>query len=199
MKRFKILAVICGLLVIAMPSTVAAYTITYNDNTVNVGALDALLAQANLSDSGDGTELDWVNDALISLNLITEDAKFTAMDKTELMAGQWYKTNPVSEEDPNYLPYWAFDFQGESPEYFFVKTGNTGAYDHFLYGNLDSFLWGVVDLGFSEIKNIGKISHVGSVGGGQGSGGPVPEPSTLLLLGSGVLGLGILGRKRLSK
>jgi hypothetical protein len=37
------------------------------------------------------------------------------------------------------------------------------------------------------LKDAGKISHIGA---------PVPEPSTILLLGIGLLGLGWYGRKR---
>lgn len=39
----------------------------------------------------------------------------------------------------------------------------------------------------------------GDDGGGGGGGGQVPEPSTILLLGAGLMGLGLYGRKRIQK
>lgn len=36
-------------------------------------------------------------------------------------------------------------------------------------------------------------------GGGGGQQTPIPEPSTMLLLGAGLVGLGIFGRRKISK
>jgi hypothetical protein len=44
-----------------------------------------------------------------------------------------------------------------------------------------------------------RMQNVGLDGEGSLKMTPVPEPSTLLMLGSGLLGLGFLGRKRYKK
>lgn len=207
MKNGKFLAVVCALLLSAMPVVGSAYTITADDSTVNVGGLDTLLASAKLSNSGDDTELDWVNQVLLNMGKISAGEEFTTMVKTNAMTGAWFKTEPTSSSDPAYLPYWAYDFGGESPAYYFVKTGNLKLdptnFEHFLYENLDSMLWGVIDLSFNGmvVADIGKISHVGSMGTGETVPPPpaIPEPSTLLLIGTGVLGLGIFGRRKFQK
>ena len=100
-------------------------------------------------------------------------------------------------KNPNQVGTYALNMLG-SPAYFFIKTGaKQDGFDHFLFENLESLSWAVIDLPGLDIKNIGKLSHVGEVGGG---GAPpqeqVPEPGTILLLGGGLLGLAFYGRGR---
>lgn len=65
------------------------------------------------------------------------------------------------------------------------------------------FVYSLVDGVFSgewEFVNVhgsgGGLSHVILYGKENGNGVPVPEPSTLLLLGAGLLGLGFLRRRK---
>jgi len=42
--------------------------------------------------------------------------------------------------------------------------------------------------------NVGKFSHVVEI-----DSNPVPEPGTIILLGAGLLGLAIFGKRRMNK
>lgn len=82
--------------------------------------------------------------------------------------------------------------------FYTVKASN-----HFALFYVDPFqssgIWSTTNI-LNNGGNIPAISHFSAfpTEGGFG-GGEIPEPSTLLLIGTGILGLGIFGRKRLQK
>ncbi len=163
-----------------------------------VGFEDDLVAWDTLSPSSEANEAQWVADYLgVAVATITY---------TQL-------ADSVSEGIPNWLEVtgdsedlWAFDLGSVNPDLFIVKTGNnvglagdgsSETFSHYLFDNLASLQYGVINLNDFEAATgnitIDIVSHVGTSGGT-----PVPEPGTLLLLGSGLIGLGML-RKRFSK
>ncbi len=165
----------------------SAWSLTIQSGFIEVGGVDTLLASTALRNSGDDTELGWVRGVLYDMFGITDvtlDAKYTNMT--------WYQTS----QDNTY----AIDFQTYNPEYFLIKIGSgslRSPIDHFLFQNTPELAWGVVnlaDLGIIEIIGLDRISHIDEFNGGA----PVPEPATLMLLGSGLLGLAGF-RKKISK
>lgn len=172
----KILA--AALMILAFATS--AWSVPIMVGSTDVGSLDTLLAQDKLKNSGDTNELNWVIKSLGDLGLtntgITMDAKYTNMD--------WKATNQTGT--------FALLFQNFQPEYFVVKTGNLQdtENEHFLFRNDPNLDWGVVNLqqqlGIQSIVGIGKFSHVDEFNGGTA---PVPEPATLMLIGSGLLGI----------
>lgn len=167
----KIIMVICGLFICA--SSAFAYTLDVVGT--NVGDVDTIIAQTTLPDSGLATELAWVQSILGSSVTIVKDETFT-----------WLAT----AESTN---VWA-SLLDDATSYYFLKLGNIGGNTHFLYSNAAELSYAVIDItawGGTKVVNIGKVSHIGSVGGNT----QVPEPISLILLGLGLIGLAGIKRK----
>ncbi len=170
-----LMPVVSGLFISA---SVWASTYTIN-TTVNVGSLDTLRASATLANSGDATELGWIQSVLGSTYTMTK------FDVTE---SSWTRTDQSSD-------VFATDLGLDAGDYFFIKIGNNGSLDsHFLFKNMDSLSWAVISLkdsfgGEVELKNIGKVSHIGNVSA-------VPLPAAAWLFGSALLGFVTLSNRK---
>lgn len=151
-----------------------------------VGGIDTLLKATNLKNSGDSTVLSWVEDT------VGPGISYSATAGKIEGNASWVE---VDDNPGVYAMPLAEDFA-----YFLVKTGkNEGSpYSYFLFENGAGPSWAVVDLNAQGIKNIGKISHISQFAQFDNGTTPVPEPSTMLLLGGGLLVLCWYGQKRKS-
>ena len=152
---------------------------------VDVGGVDSLIDETNLGNSGEGTDLAWVSQAL------GYDVIFTIKD--EDIENDW---ETIVGKDNIFAHALA-----SNPDFFLIKTGNVtvGGNTHFLLENLagPGVDWAVIDLdilGFTNITNITGVSHISEF-----DANPVPEPATILLLGSGLAGIAGIGRKKFKK
>jgi hypothetical protein len=176
MKKTLLTGLALGTMMLGMVGTVQALTLA------DVGSIDDLLFQTKLVNSGDKTEMKWVDSVLGGTNELT--------DKYTVTGNDWSAIDNMIGVFATELNY--------QPDYFLIKTGDNSGNNntHFLFGNLASLDWAVIDLtvmGFNadNIMNISKISHIDEINGGNN----VPEPATMFLFGTGLLGLAGLRRR----
>jgi hypothetical protein len=166
-----------------------ALALTINAGAIDVGSEDDInfLESTTLPNSGNA-EQEWINDLF---------GEGVFVDVIDTVANDW-----VQVDNEDYI--WAYELPIDTYQFFIkVGTGGTNLPSHIAYDNNASLLYAVVDLTdwalFSSEEawteatipnniNIGRVSHVGA---------PVPEPSTILLLGLGLVGLAGFGRKKI--
>jgi hypothetical protein len=138
--------------------------------TATVGSVDDLVYWGN-SGNSDAAETAFF---AAYLGLDPDDIGYTKVD----LGGE----DGVWEQVDGFPNLWAFDFQPYvlNPAYFLIKVSNA-TFSHFIYKNVGSLQYGVIDLGGFDAKpgktiSIMSVSHIATV----------PEPGTLALLALGV-------------
>ena len=153
----------------------------YYVGTTNVGSLDTIADYAALANSGYQSELAFIQ---------SSDPNAIGYQLVPFSFQQVYLDIGNTTKAPNVYAALLPD----DPAYYIIKFGNLKIspvnYDTYLFRNSAALNYAVINLsslgGDINNINIGKVSHVGVV----------PEPSTLVLLGGGLLGLVVYGRRR---
>jgi hypothetical protein len=155
-----------------------ALALTINSGAIDVGVVDDVFTSATIANSLEAEE-QWIQDELGETWTLTKDDNpglFTQVDgETTIYAG--LLNSPV--------------------DYYLVRIGTgglpAGTDSHWLYTNNASKNYAVLDYtdwGTSQNIDIFRISHIG-----EANGVSVPEPASMFLLGTGLLGLVVVRRR----
>ena len=164
--------------------------------------LDTFLGSANLGNSS-------VADELAAMEAAAKNSSLVLSDKVTAISG-------TAQIDPSTAGQYFIDVGANTPGYFLLKfgTGGTGsAQDTFFFqnvGELTKLVFSNSQVNFlsggncgaanDSACNIGRLSHYDIFNGttGGGGGNSVPEPTTVALIGLGLLGFAASRRKEKS-
>ncbi|HNO74663.1 MAG TPA: PEP-CTERM sorting domain-containing protein [Nitrosomonas mobilis] len=162
--------------------------------------IDTKLGSANLGNSSDADELNLIRSLSLD-NTLTLDFKIdsgnTSFNATSNGTGSWF-----------------IDVAPAAPGYFLLKFGTGGITptpdSHYVFqniGELDKLVWSNDQVNFltggncgaanQNACNIGRLSHYVGTNGETGTPSEIPEPMSLLLIGTGLLGFAATRRRRL--
>ena len=211
MKRYLLILGAVSLIIIGLSSSAFSYGFekrdfsNYKGLTYIYGSQDGTFNAAQgeylgtVSDGNDNVDtltdvlenyLGW-NDPVITFygkdedgELLIPQSQSNGEDEDELISGTWQTYSGVEPINPDCV------------EFIIVKAGNNFSI-HRYDPSASSGEWNIgylPDAGNSD--SPATLSHMSAYNGGST---PVPEPATILLLGSGLLGLVGHSRKRFSK
>jgi hypothetical protein len=189
MRKLTIFLVVTVFIFCVSGSAAAYLYVEFGGTLTDVGSIDNLVDTDTLKNSNEAVELQFINDYVEKQGGIGyTDDQYWKMDYEPT----WFS---VSDTDGEYTNVHAFQLLHD-PDYYLIKTGNAD-YSHWLFENSGELRWAVINFDDEELQSIGntgKISHWGEDGVA-----PVPEPATMLLFGTGLIGLAGIGRRKLVK
>lgn len=153
--------------------------------------LDIKIGEARLGDSGDATELAFMESFAGNSNLI-QDLKITSPSAfvNDAALGQWYLDVAPSAPGFFLLKFATGNDKDIANTYFFQNTGE-----------MTKLVWSNEQVNFlsggGNIKgNIGKLSHYTTYDAAFGQTGEIPEPATLALVGLGLFAIGAIRKRK---